>query len=50
VAGLEDSRGEYRVFEGRRPFVRPSHRRDNNSNMDIKEIRLGRGLDRSGSG
>jgi hypothetical protein len=44
VVGLEVSRGEYSVFvekpEGRRTFVRPRHRRDNESKMDIKEIRL----------
>jgi len=33
---------------GRRPFVRPRHRWDNNSKMDFKEIRRGLGLDRSG--
>jgi len=52
VAGLEENRGEYRVLvgkpEGRRIFVRPRHRWDNNTKMDFKEIRRGRGLDRSG--
>jgi hypothetical protein len=52
VAGLEESRGGYRVLvgkpEGRRPFVRSRHRWDNNSKMDFKEIRRELGLDRSG--
>jgi hypothetical protein len=52
VAGLEESREEYRVLvgkpEGRRPFVRPRHRWDNNSKIDLKEIRRVRGVDRSG--
>jgi len=52
VAGLEESRGEYRVLvgksDGRRVFVRPRHRWDNNTKMDFKEIRRGRGVDLSG--
>jgi hypothetical protein len=40
VAGLEDNRGEYRILvekpEGRKPFVRPRHRWDNNSKTDFK--------------
>jgi hypothetical protein len=52
VAGLEESRGEYRVLvgksDGRRVFVRLRHRWDNNTKTDFKEIRRGRGVDLSG--
>jgi len=54
VAGLEESRGEYRVLvgkpEGRRIFVRSRSRWDNNTKMDFKEIRQVSRLDRAGRG
>jgi hypothetical protein len=47
-------RGAYRVWlgkpEGRRPLVRSSLRWEDNIKMDLREVGLGHGLDRSGSG
>ena len=36
--------------EGRRPLGRPRRRWDDNIKMDLREVRWGHGLDRSGLG
>ena len=47
-------RGAYRVLVGkpevRRPLGRPRSRWEINITMDLREVKLGHGLDRSGSG
>jgi hypothetical protein len=52
VAGTGERRGAYRVFvrnhDGKRPFGRPSRRRDGNIKMDLKEVEWWSGVAWSG--
>jgi hypothetical protein len=49
-----EKRGAYRVLvekpDGRRPLGIPRRRREDNIKMDLREVRWGHRLDRSGSG
>jgi len=51
---MGNRRGAYRVLvgkaEGRRPFERPRHRREDNITMFLQEVGWERGLDFSGPG
>ena len=48
VALMEERKDAYRILvgksEGKRPLRRPKHRREDNTNMDLQEVRC-RGMD-----
>jgi hypothetical protein len=54
VADMGEGRGSYRILvgrpEGRRSFLRPRHRREDNIKMDLQEVGWGHGVEWSGSG
>jgi hypothetical protein len=53
VERIRDSINSHRTSVGKpegRPLERPRRRREDNIKIDVREVRCGHGLDRSGSG